>query len=65
MYSVAGWLVGTMKELGKQLQNTPHSSRNLEDTGALYMLRGMLANGSLAPAPRVIVLRDPLKAHRD
>lgn len=51
MYSVAEWLVGTMKELGKQLQNTPHSSRNLEDTGALYMLRGMLANGSQLQPP--------------
>lgn len=61
---VSGWVVGGHHERVREaVIKYPHSSRNLKDTGTLYV-EWNFSQWVSSPASRAIVLRDPLKAHR-
>lgn len=61
---VSGWVVGGHHERVREaVIKYSHSSRNLKDTGTLYV-EGNFSQWVSSPASRAIVLRDPLKAHR-
>lgn len=58
---VSGWVVGGHHERVREaVIKYPHSSRNLKDTGTLYV-EGNFSQWVSSPASRAIVLRDPLK----